>query len=290
MSIPNEDKLVQAIVRLFDGKNPLYLFTKVGGGNYGAFRRNFQRRQVAYEKSYLKILLPLFKSIAEEVKKHIKDHPENPKFWTFNVNRRKTQLKTLEKKMIEFVYPFEGQYGLDLVLREPGKFTKDAEVEMSFDITDVRAIEQAEKRTNKIASVVGNYDKDLRNAIGHGIEEGLSMPKIAESIVQYVEGKSVTTSLMVARTETIWASNASAEMGYLQSGVVEGKQWLGGQAGICPICEEMDGMTAPLGGSFDVSAIIDKYGINFDYTEGSMPFPPLHPNCRCTIVPIIKSI
>jgi hypothetical protein len=27
--------------------------------------------------------------------------------------------------------------------------------------------------------------------------------------------------------------------------------------------------------------------VNFDYEEGEMPFPPLHPNCRCTMQPIM---
>jgi hypothetical protein len=35
--------------------------------------------------------------------------------------------------------------------------------------------------------------------------------------------------------------------------------------------------------------MIDKKvkAINLDYSEGEMPFPPLHPNCRCTIIPIL---
>ena len=109
MNIINQDKLAQTIVdRLFKGKNPLYLLTKVGGGNYGTFRNNFLKRQGKYENAYIKVLMPLFKSIAEEVKGKIRRHPNNPKLWTFNIKNRKKQLETVEKKMIDEVLPKEG--------------------------------------------------------------------------------------------------------------------------------------------------------------------------------------
>ena len=293
MIITNQDKLVRAIVdKLFDmGKNPLYLLTKVGGGNHGTFRNNFLKRQGKYEKSYLKVLIPLFKSIAEEVKGKVKRNPNNPKLWTFNIKDRKKQLKTVEKKMIDEVLFKEGQIGIDIVFDKPEQFPQAknaAEIGISFDIKDERAMQAAIDRTNRISTVLDTYNEKLRMNIMYGINEGLAMEKIAATIVDFVENRSITTSLMIARTETIWASNAGAEFGYMQSGVVEGKMWLGGQVGICDICADMEGLTAPLGGSFDVSAIMDKYGITFDYTAGEMPFPPLHPNCRCTIIPITK--
>ena len=290
MITANENKLVEAVVELFQGKIPLRLVTNAGGGNIGTFKREWLKRTTKYEKDYLRVVLPLFKSVAEEVKKNVQKHPNNPKFWTFNVDKRARQLIVSEAKMIATVYPKEGQIGLDLVLEKPEEFAKEAFVGIAFDIEDERAIEQALDRTNKIGSVAGNLHDDLHKKIAKGIKEGLPMDEIAKSIVNYVELQSVSTSLMVARTETIWASNAGAEMGYIQSGVVQGKQWLGGQSGICDICLDMDGMTAPLGGDVDVYAIMDKFVITFDYSEGHMPFPPLHPNCRCTIIPITKSI
>lgn len=293
MIIINQEKLVQAVCdKLFGmGKNPFYLLTKAGGGNHGTFRNNFLRRQGKYENAYMKVLFPLFKSLAEEVKAKIKKYPDSPKLWTFNVGKRKKQLEKLEKRMISEVLPEEGQIALDIVFDNPDQFPqakKDAEIGISFDIVDERAMQAAIDRTNKIGSVLETYNESLRMNIMFGINEGLAMEKIAATIVDYVENRSVATSLMIARTETIYASNAGAEFGYMQSGVVEGKMWLGGQAGICDICADMENLTAPLGSSFDVSHIMDKYGINFDYSAGQMPFPPLHPNCRCTIVPITK--
>ena len=291
MITANEDKLVEAIVRLFRGKIPLRLVTNAGGGNIGTFKRDWLRRTAKYEKDYLRVVLPLLKSIAEEVKKNVKKYPNNPKFWTFNVDKAKRRLIVNEAKMIVKIYPLEGQIGLDLVLEKPEEFAKEAaEIGISFDMTDTRAIKQARERANKIGSVADNLHDDLRKKVARGIKEGLPMEKIAKSVVDYVEPWSVSGALRIARTETIWASNAGSEMGYIQSGVVEGKQWLGGQAGICDICLDMDGLTAPLGGDFDTSAIMDKYGITFDYTAGHMPFPPLHPNCRCCIVPIVKGV
>jgi len=83
----------------------------------------------------------------------------------------------------------------------------------------------------------------------------------------------------------------------MQSGVVEGKKWLTAiDERTCDPCTDMDNMTAPLGQptwekeGLDIGDVQGEYGLDFDYTEGEMPHPPLHPRCRCTITPIVKVI
>jgi len=89
---------------------------------------------------------------------------------------------------------------------------------------------------------------------------------------------------MIARTETIRASNFGAEEAYRQSGVVKGKEWLTSfDKRTCPDCEDMDGKKAGLGKSFDTTGL----DVDLDYTEGAMPHSPLHVSCRCTIVAIL---
>ena len=91
----------------------------------------------------------------------------------------------------------------------------------------------------------------------------------------------------IARTEALKASNRATEMAYRQSGVVKGKGWLSAP-GCCPFCAEMDGRVMGLGqnffekgDSFEVGGGVKK----LDYED--IVTPPLHPNCRCTLVAIL---
>lgn len=50
---------------------------------------------------------------------------------------------------------------------------------------------------------------------------------------------------------------------------MQAKEWLLAD-NPCDLCEPLDGRTVPTGEEF----------------EPGVPFPPLHPNCRCTIAPV----
>ncbi|MGI0130147.1 MAG: phage minor head protein, partial [Thermoplasmata archaeon] len=79
----------------------------------------------------------------------------------------------------------------------------------------------------------------------------------------------------IARTETLTASNRSALIGYKRAGV-EKVEWLlapdydpkddGGE------CEPLDGAQVESGQMFP---------------DAGVDAPPLHPNCRCTIIPVV---
>jgi len=77
---------------------------------------------------------------------------------------------------------------------------------------------------------------------------------------------------MIARTETIGASNQGALQSYKQSGVVEKKEWLV-SAGACEICLDIEAEGA--------------IGLHESFS-GGYDTPPAHPNCRCAILPVIK--
>ena len=80
----------------------------------------------------------------------------------------------------------------------------------------------------------------------------------------------------IARTEVIRASNQASLDAYIQSGVVEGKQWI--TFGATDECEQYDGkIEYDLEGKF--------YSSDNEFQDGD---PPLHPNCRCVLVPIVK--
>ena len=97
----------------------------------------------------------------------------------------------------------------------------------------------------------------------------------------------------IARTETIKYSNWAKEEAFKQSGYVIGKEWVD-FAGACPFCKEVASKfnRKRLGDNFynkgdTVNAINDKgkkVSLKLDYED--IITPPLHTNCRCTLVPI----
>lgn len=136
--------------------------------------------------------------------------------------------------------------------------------------------------------------KDLRAAIDRGILDGLSIDRIADAIAE-IPAFGEDRSERIARTEISRAANYGAELAYMQSGVVSGKQW-SAAGDSCAFCAEMESKYGPnsnglpLGRSFlkegDVlTAGDDSYEVGYTDIEA----PPLHPNCRCALIPVVEA-
>lgn len=107
-------------------------------------------------------------------------------------------------------------------------------------------------------------------AEGIGKEEGIpDLKKRVEKVFDVAKGSRAQT---IARTETIRSTNFAAEEAFKQSDIVEGKEWLTAKdERVDDECATLDGETVELKDSF---------------IKG-VEFPPLHPNCRCTLIPIV---
>lgn len=123
-------------------------------------------------------------------------------------------------------------------------------------------------------SVVGTDSDKLELILSEGIKNGSSIAEIESSIRNQFGEFRKHQSQRIARTETLRASNAGALDAYKQSGVVKLVQWL--TAPDCnDQCLEYDGKVVRLGRTF------------FDSDYGSGAQPPLHVNCRCTLIPVV---
>ena len=101
---------------------------------------------------------------------------------------------------------------------------------------------------------------------------------------------------MIARTETIRSSNAGAVASYANAGIEE-KQWYTAQDGlVCGFCAEMHGKVVGTSEVFwnigDVMTVErqDKPPVSMTLGYENVAAPPLHPNCRCTILPVVAEI
>lgn len=141
-----------------------------------------------------------------------------------------------------------------------------------------RLSEFFEIRTFRFATeVTRETNKKLQAAFKEGTEAGESIPELKKRISGLFEEMAAYRSERIARTETIIGSNFATEEAYKESGVVEAKEWLATRdERTDDECAALDGKVVSLSGKF----------FKDDYFSGE--YPPLHVNCRCTLIPVIK--
>lgn len=147
---------------------------------------------------------------------------------------------------------------LDMDSSPISDYLKDRTYELAEDITKV---------TNE----------KLGAALAEGTQAGEGIPQLSKRIRTVFDDMAKYRADRIARTETIRASAIAANEAYEQSGMVEQKEWLTAlDERTDDDCAEMNGQTTGLKGSFDVPS------------GGSVDAPPLHPNCRCAVIPVIS--
>jgi len=169
----------------------------------------------------------------------------------------------------------------------------DAEgnVQLRFDALNPNVTQFVNDRSFRFSFDVNEYtQRELKSQLNRGFEEGESIPTIKERIKMlfgFGENKEGNyRAQRIARSEVIRASNYGQEQAYIQSGVVDAKEWVAAfDDRTCPYCSKMDGRIIGLGQNFFNRG--DTFqGLNLNYED--IKGPPLHPSCRCTLVPIVN--
>lgn len=248
------------------------------------FRLSLQRNQSLYEKQYLKVFKKQLKEQRAETKVNLeakasalKDHQE-----------QLFDLGAADKRMAEEILP-----KLTSLTEQQGaialSFAGDDQTEFSMTVDILRFLE---KSTSRMAH---NFNDEtltkLNNSLSVGIQEGESLGDLKKRVDEVFDIADSTRSLRVARTETLKASNNATTYAYKQTGYVKGKEWYVNPGG-CEICDVFNGKTIGLDDGFaqigqsveytDSKGDEQKYDIAYEDVDN----PPLHPNCRCTIIPV----
>lgn len=149
------------------------------------------------------------------------------------------------------------------------KLVADEQVYSPFEIQKV-----VKSRVEKFAKSMVETDKNkLIDMITEGVQGGSSIPEISGNIRDTFGEFSKTQTERIVRTEVSFASSSAQIDAWEQSGVVEGKEWITSDP--CPECEPYDGQVVGLNKAFYSES---------EFADGD---PPLHPNCKCAIVPIV---
>lgn len=114
----------------------------------------------------------------------------------------------------------------------------------------------------------------IRADIEQAINEGWSTDKLKDTLSEnyaFSDSRAET----IARTEIAKADMEGNMAAYRASGVVMGKEWVLGNEGDGIECDEC--MANAAQGPID---------LNESFNSGD-DAPPLHPNCRCTVIPVL---
>jgi SPP1 gp7 family putative phage head morphogenesis protein len=122
-----------------------------------------------------------------------------------------------------------------------------------------------ERIQSEIRGLTSYQSTLIKREITAGFKNGETVTQIANRLGKITE-MSKSKAITIARTETLAAGNAAATERYKTMGI-ERVEWIAAlDDAVCPECEDLHGQM------FDI---------------GDTPDLPVHPNCRCTTIPVI---
>ena len=141
----------------------------------------------------------------------------------------------------------------------------------------------------EFAGRIGETTKNaIRKLMDQAQSEGWSITRMIDDIRSIYGGWSTARAESIARSETIRSSNAGAEEAFRQGGIETEEWYTAKDERVCDFCQQMHGVRIPVGGLFQAAGAvmeIDGQRLVMDY--GDVRYPPLHPECRCTILPVV---
>jgi SPP1 gp7 family putative phage head morphogenesis protein len=146
----------------------------------------------------------------------------------------------------------------------------EQDIDRLLTLTNDFAVTYAKDRGSVLITDISESTRNMiRKDIANALESGASNDVLA-AVLERGYAFSPARAEVIARTETAYADVEGNIEAYKQSGQVSGKQWITG-AGCCELCDELDGKIVPLNKPF----------------PGGRSGPPLHPNCRCDVLPVL---
>ena len=132
---------------------------------------------------------------------------------------------------------------------------------------DIEAMGLLRANALSLVKTVGtDAKKEIIRIMSEGYMNGWGVPKMSREIRGSVGNLTKYRADMIARTETIRAYNEAARNNYRKAGLKK-YRWVAAYGErTCPECADRDG---------------NIYDMNDS-------LPPLHPNCRCSISPVVE--
>lgn len=265
-------------------------------------------RTLGLQKRFINALQKRFKLL----KRHITQHVETDDCFALNpapqvaFNARQYEFKTDSDKIQSFMEWLHGQENLDVLeipefgsryvpgadiwtseyivngyykgisfaedeLRKAGITFAHAALATTFNAPiHVAAVSLIYTRTfNDLKGVTDAMDKEISAVLAEGLARGLNPRQIAVMLNTAVDDIGIKRARMIARTEIVRAHHVASVTRYEEAGIagvtIKAELMTAG-FNVCPVCSSLAGITYTLA---EVKGMI-----------------PVHPNCRCVVVPI----
>lgn len=185
------------------------------------------------------------------------------------------------KPIAEAMFGKEADHALN-VIDKPG-----------LDIVNTPSAQQAlDDAMNLMArSYNENTVAILKEKLNEGLSQGFGIEKLGDLVSDIYEWKNQYAAERVALTESNRITNTAGKIAWKESGVVKEIKWvtLGGDTA-CEFCKEMNNTKISVSDNFfdkgDTITGDDGGEITANYSD--IGGPPLHPNCRCGIKPVVS--
>ena len=253
------------------------------------------QRNNKFDEIYFAKIQKVFEKQEKEILKEYKErYKANVKEWKSMKVNKKAELKfpllsMAKRGMIYYSYLKDAQD--DLVKMEAEQALIEVWIVRDFIISE--ALEkQLMKNIEKFAwSIDEDTNKKLVADFTQILERWLSFDNWRDLILSTFNELKTTRADLIVRTETIRAWNRWSQIGWEESGVVEKKQrYTALDERVCEFCWPMNWKIIWLKENFfdqgNVLIGADGHEMKLDYSN--TPYPPLHPNCRCVILPVVE--
>jgi hypothetical protein len=242
------------------------------------YRLSIQGKQTAYERRYKAVVKDFIEKQLDQVLDDLGAKKSVKSMMDGNLNASKQADELTDLSIGVFIDLLQEQGDLAI------KFAGDTE---KFVITqDARNYVRDSLQRAHLS-----YNEDIVNSIGRavsaGLAEGDSLQQIGKRVTKEYETIKGSKMTRLVRTETLKASNEATLYGYQQLGITE-KEWFN-NPGACDYCKSVEDMGAQGIGDVFIEkgeSLTDSEGNERVFDYESVEHPPLHPNCRCVLLPV----
>ena len=232
---------------------------------------NKNNRYIVYEKRlrewFLKVFSKQEKAILSEFDKN-----NNWKSFSSYISNKAIKLK-LDKKYYAVYQLFLKDTVEEIVKKEWERASKEINAKSPFRYDENIAKEVKEMLTKLAKEVDSVTDEKLLKAIGKATNEWLSTTETKEVLEDVFKDLKTTRLDKIIRTESIRYWSYAEQKAWEESWVVKYKErWTAPDNRRCEKCKELHGKKVKLGDEF------------LEWIS----WAPLHPNCRCDMIPCIE--
>jgi HK97 family phage portal protein len=173
-----------------------------------------------------------------------------------------------------------------------GEFVSRYMDNVQFNPNDPELDEQLQNYVRDFEEkVMGTVKKEVLELVREAREKEWTDTKLRDEIRAKFNKYSKEHAGLIARTETIRMTNMGTALAYMQSGFFSMEWHAIHDKKTCAFCKEMDGKVTRIGEPFaqkgDTIHATDEEGntVQMKITWNNVLVPPLHPRCRCALLP-----